>query len=158
MKKFINWLRDLLYNFTDYAIILCVVAIVASILIWRFDVLFNLKIDKDTIESSKPSIEISDDTNKNNQENNSDNSDSTTNDNNNQNNQEEADNPETPDNSENSDNTEDNENPESSEDDSNNVAVGTEITINIPAGTFPNKIADILLSNGLIADKKEFFK
>lgn len=151
MKKIINWFKDLIYNFTDYAIILCVIAGVAAILIWRFNVLFDLKIDKDTIKPVTPPIEISDndndDKNKDDDEN-KDNTDVSGNDTdsntsgNNQNNQ--------------TDNTDNNKDDETNNNDSTDVATGTEITFNIPAGTFPSKIADILLANGLIDDKQVF--
>lgn len=155
MKKIINWFKDLIYNFTDYAIILCVIAGVAAILIWRFNVLFNLKIDKDTIKPVTPPIEISDndnddkniddDENKDNTDDNTDVSGNNTDSNtsgNNQNNQ--------------TDNTDNNKDDETNNNDSTDVATGTEITFNIPAGTFPSKIADILLANGLIDDKQVF--
>ena len=154
MKKIINWFKDLIYNFTDYAIILCVIVGVAVILIWRFNVLFDLKIEKDTIKPVTPPIEISDnendDTDKDNDEstNNTDNTDNNTDSNTPDNNQDDQNNQ--------TDNSDNNNDDETNNNDSTNVATGTEITFNIPAGTFPSKIGDILLANGLIEDKQVF--
>ena len=149
MKAIINWFKDLIYNFTDYAIILCVVVGVAAILFWRFNVLFDLKIDKDTIKPVTTPIDISDneddDTNNNNDENNednstdvSDNTDSNTSDNNQ------------------TDNTDSNNDDETNSNHTTDVSTGTEITFNIPDGSFPSKIAEILLNKGLIEDKQVF--
>ena len=50
MKKIIDWFKDMFYNATDYAIILFVIVAVTAVLVWRFDILFNLKIEKDILE------------------------------------------------------------------------------------------------------------
>lgn len=161
MKGIINWFKDLIYNFTDYAIILCVIVGVAAILIWRFNVLFDLKIDKDTIKPVTPPIEISD--NKNDDEN----KDNNENNDNDENKDNEDNNTDVSDNNTGSNTTDSNQNNQAGSNDNNkdnetnnngstDVATGTEITFNIPAGTFPSKIADILLANGLIDDKQGF--
>ncbi len=146
VKRIINWFRDLIYNFTDYAIILCVIAAVAAILIWRFNALFDLKIDKDTIKPDTPPIDISaDQDNIPNNDDNSDGSDETNN----------PDNSEDPDNND-SNTPDDDQNNQPDQNNDSDVAVGTEISFNVPAGSFPSKIADILLTNNLIEDKQAF--
>lgn len=49
IKKIINAIRDFLYNITDYGLIIIVVAVMAGILLWRFDLLFSMGIDKEMI-------------------------------------------------------------------------------------------------------------
>lgn len=49
IKKIINAIRDFLYNITDYGLIIIVVAVMAGILFWRFDLLFSREIDKEMI-------------------------------------------------------------------------------------------------------------
>lgn len=47
MNKFTNKIKDLFYDTTDYAIILLVVVVVALIIGWRLDILFDENIDKE---------------------------------------------------------------------------------------------------------------
>lgn len=47
IMKIINAIRDFLYNITDYGLIIIVVAVMAGILFWRFDLLFSREIDKE---------------------------------------------------------------------------------------------------------------
>lgn len=49
MKKIIDAIRDFLYNITDYGLIITVIVIMALILGWRFNILFNREIDKKII-------------------------------------------------------------------------------------------------------------
>lgn len=163
MKRIINWFRDLFYNFTDYAIILIVIVGVAGILIWRFNVLFDLKIDKDTIKPVAPPIDISE--NKNDDNNSEENNDTDENNNSEENkdtegnsNTNDSNNESNPSNNDqsNQENNSDNDKDETDKDETTNVAVGTEIKFTIPAGSFPSKIADVLLANGLIEDKQVF--
>ncbi len=150
MKKIINWFKDIMYNFTDYAIILCVIAAVAAILIWRFDILFDLKVDKDVVNTDPP-IEITDNTDTDSKDDNTtDNNDGNNSTDNSDNTDTDKDN--TTDDKDNSNNTND----QTSNSGSNNTANGTEIKFNIPAGSFPSKIADVLIANGLIDDKQVF--
>lgn len=47
MKRIINAIRDFIYNITDYGLIIGVIAVMAVILVWRFDLLFSRGIDKE---------------------------------------------------------------------------------------------------------------
>ena len=126
MKKIINAIRDFIYNITDYGLIISVVVIMVAVLAWRFDILFNINIEKEAIASVPNSSQVE---------------------------------PEVPANSNQS-----GVNP-------GGVAenpVGTPIepagggqsdiiaTIEIPQGTFPSKIGDILENSNLIKNKNEF--
>lgn len=126
MKKVINGIRDFLYNLTDYGLILSVVFVMAFILIWRFDILFNRDIDKKPIPSNvdiaivdPPKIKDPYDIT--------------------------------------SENPSDPLNPiETNTPNSNNGQSDIVATINIPEGTFPSKIGDLLLNSNLINDKNTF--
>jgi len=151
VKAIINWFKDLFYNATDYAIILCVVAVVAVVLFWRFDILFNLKLEKDTLKPNPITISNGKDDDKTNPP--SDNTNNPTDGNNTgENNQGNGtDNPTPPE----GNNTDGNKDPEQGGN-SNPTTDGAEISFNIPAGTFPGKIADILIDKALIEDKQTF--
>lgn len=126
MKKIINAIRDFLYNITDYGLIITVILVMVVILGWRFNILFNRGIEKDVIAELP---EIVDNENKN---------------------------PEIP------DPTTDPENPGQTEEDpkdnpsENQGGNGVIATINIPEGSFPSKIGDILLNSNLIDDTDKF--
>ena len=57
MKKLIDAIRDFIYNITDYGLIITVIVIMALILGWRFDILFNRGIDKEVISQLPQIIE-----------------------------------------------------------------------------------------------------
>lgn len=57
MKKIINAIRDFIYSITDYGLIISVIAVMAVILVWRFNILFNKGIDKNNIGQLPPIIE-----------------------------------------------------------------------------------------------------
>lgn len=126
MKKIVNAIRDFLYNITDYGLIITVIVVMAVILSWRLDILFNRGIEKDKI-AELPVIMEPDDN----------------------------DEPVIPGPSADPDPEipGDVEDPEPAE-----VPGGTGLiaTVNIPDGSFPSKIGDILLNSNLIADKQEF--
>lgn len=50
MKRIINAIRDFIYYITDYGLIIAVIAAMAVILVWRFDLLFSRGIDKEKIK------------------------------------------------------------------------------------------------------------
>ncbi len=50
MKKIINFIKDFFYEITDYALIIIVVVVIGLILIWRFNVLFDIDLNKDPME------------------------------------------------------------------------------------------------------------
>lgn len=151
MKKVINWFRDLFYRLTDYTLIICVVVIVAGILIWRLNILFNLKADKEAITNNVPPISIDD--NSTDVSSNPNDSSNTKNTNDTDYNVEDStSNDSTTD--QNSDNASDDN--ESKDNNKTQTTPGQKIKINIPAGSFPSQIADILIKNGLISDKDKF--
>lgn len=113
MKKILNAIRDFIYNITDYGLIITVVVVMALILGWRFDILFNRSIEKETISQLPQIIE-------------------------------EEENPSSEPGTE--------EKPQ----DETPSQSGLIATINIPDGSFPSSIGDILLSSNLINDKDEF--
>jgi len=57
MKKILNAIRDFLYNITDYGLIITVIVVMALILGWRFDILFNRGIEKEVIADLPQIIE-----------------------------------------------------------------------------------------------------
>lgn len=61
MKTIINAIRDFIYNITDYGLIITVIVVMALILGWRFDILFNRGIEKEAIKDL-PQIIVEDDT------------------------------------------------------------------------------------------------
>ncbi len=57
MKKLINFIKDLFYEITDYALIIIVVVVIGLILLWRFNVLFDIELNKEPIEGEDvPSV------------------------------------------------------------------------------------------------------
>lgn len=133
MKKIINAIRDFLYNITDYGLIITVVVVMALILSWRFEILFNKGIEKDVIAPLPEQA--------GNMGNDTDNNDS-----------------ETPDStgSESPGQTDENPDKKPEESSGDGEKSGLIATINIPEGSFPSKIGDILLNSNLIKDKEEF--
>lgn len=114
MKKIINAIRDFIYNITDYGLIITVIVVMAVILAWRFDILFNRGIDKKII-AEMPAIT-------------------------NEQPEEEKPNPE----------EEELKEPEEE------TPTGLIATIDIPQGSFPSQIGEILLNNNLIENEDEF--
>jgi len=131
MKKLINAIRDFLYILTDYGLIITVAVIMMGVLAWRFDLLFNRSIEKEAIanipNTTQNEIPIA----------------------NNEENDQENNNNEVPGQEQNEENQDNNtETP---------VKQGDIIaTVEIPAGSFPSKIGDILVNSNLITDKNEF--
>jgi hypothetical protein len=128
MKTIINAIRDFIYNITDYGLIIIVIVVMAAILGWRFDILFNRGIEKDAI-SDLPQIIAEDE-------------------------YDDSKDPQSPDDS-NNPGSEDTENPENETPDTT-APSGLIATIEIPDGSFPSKIAQILQSSNLINDTEEF--
>lgn len=123
MKKIIDAIRDFLYNITDYGLIITVIVVMALILGWRFEILFNRGIEKEVIPELPEIIEEKE-------------NDPVTNDD--------------PADSEEPDQT---ENPAEEEQQGGSGLIAT---VEIPEGSFPSTIADILLNSNLIKDKNEF--
>ncbi|WP_313340827.1 hypothetical protein [Sedimentibacter sp.] len=131
MKKIINAIRDFLYNITDYGLIVTVILVMVVILGWRFNILMNKGIEKEVIKDNLPEI-IADNEDK------------------------DPVSPENPGQVE--------EDPEGEPDDEEPSQEPTKpvensgliATINIPEGSFPSKIGDILLNSNLIENKEDF--
>ncbi len=148
MKRLIGAIKDLFYNLTDFSMIIVVFLVIATVLVWRFNILFNLDITKDAIEPVHVAgnDDVTDDTT---QKPDSDDIAGEPTD--------VTDNGSTDvgtnidDNEQPSDNI-DTENP----DETTDHQPGIEVSFTIPQGTFPSAIADILLENGLITDKQDF--
>lgn len=127
MRKLINAIRDFIYTITDYGLIITVVVIMVAVLAWRFDILFNRDIEKEAIASIPEK---------------------------NQTEEPVTNNP--------SDDEGDIDNPDASDEDpDDSIETPTNqsdliATVQIPVGSFPSKIGDILINSNLIADKNEF--
>ncbi len=126
MKTIINAIRDFIYNITDYGLIIIVIVVMALILGWRFDILFNRGIEKEAI-SDLPQIIAEEEYN-------------------------DSENPQTP---EDPGDDESPENPAGETPDTP-APSGLIATVEIPEGSFPSNIAKILQSSNLINDTNEF--
>lgn len=127
MKKIIDAIKDFLYNITDYGLIITVILIMAVILSWRFDILFNRGIEKEVIEDLPEIIADKDD-------------------------------PIIIDPDDDSEEPGETDNPDNPPNDptDNQGGNGLIATVNIPDGSFPSAIGDILITSNLIDDKNEF--
>jgi hypothetical protein len=124
MKTIINAIRDFIYNITDYGLIIIVIVVMALILGWRFDILFNRGIEKEAI-SDLPQI-IAEEGYEN------------------------SENPQSP------DDPDSVENPSGETPDETPAPSGLIATVEIPDGSFPSSIAQILQNSNLINDTNEF--
>ncbi|MEL7647149.1 MAG: hypothetical protein AAGU76_03605 [Sedimentibacter sp.] len=117
MKTIIDAIRDFIYNITDYGLIITVIVVMALILGWRFDILFNKGIEKEVI-ADLPQIIV---------------------DNNTPGGQNEPE-------------------PGSTEEKPQETPApsGVIATVEIPEGSFPSAIAEILINSNLISNKNEF--
>jgi hypothetical protein len=127
MRKLINAIRDFIYTITDYGLIITVVVIMVAVLAWRFDILFNRDIEKEAI-ASIPGKNQTEEPVINNPSDDEENIDDP-----------------------NSSNDDPDDSTETPTNQSDLIA-----TVEIPAGSFPSKIGDILINSNLIADKNEF--
>jgi hypothetical protein len=127
MKTIINAIRDFIYNITDYGLIIIVIVVMALILGWRFDILFNRGIEKEAI-SDLPQIIAEEG-------------------------YEDSENPQSPDDPDNAENP---ENPSGETPDETPAPSGLIATVEIPDGSFPSSIAQILQNSNLINDTNEF--
>lgn len=128
MDNFFEKIKDILYDGTDYLIMIVVILIVALIINWRIGGLF----DKDEIQAS-PGNDVETVT-----------KDPTDSKNNTKDNSNKDNKPE--------ENSEENKGDNVSNGESNNSLV----KINIPDGSLPGKIGEILESNGLVESKEAF--
>lgn len=138
MSKFIDSLRDIIYDSIDYIIILGIILVVGLVISWRLDILFKRDVDTNTasiesnVEKDKPANEDT----------------------------ETVENPETS----NESNPTKTEEPATSEvkkenNEPTNTAVantGETKNISIPSGANSTDIGNILADNGLVSSSSEF--
>ncbi|MGF7056737.1 hypothetical protein [Brassicibacter mesophilus] len=158
MKKFIEKVKDFLYDAIDFVLIFVIIVAVAGIIGWRLDILFAKDMDK-------PPVEHITDNNSNNE-----NKDEESNDSESKDDEDLKANEDTEDNKDNQDNKADLQNndatsetdtpdeQDNSSDDAQDVAADEVVTVKIPNGSLPPTIANILLEKGLIDNKMDFLK
>lgn len=129
MKKIINAIRDFLYILTDYGLIITVAVIMVAVLGWRFNILFNRNIEKETLAVIPNDVQVEVPIT----------NDQTGND-------------------KNEDVPKEDQNEEIPNEPINPTPTESDVvaTVVIPEGSFPSKIGDILINSNLIVDKNEF--
>lgn len=129
MKKIINAIRDFLYILTDYGLIITVAVIMVAVLGWRFNILFNRNIEKETLAIIPNDVQVEV---------------PITND--------------QAGNDKNEDVPKEEQNEEIPNEPINPTPTESDVvaTVVIPEGSFPSKIGDILINSNLIVDKNEF--
>ncbi len=140
MKKIINAIRDFIYNITDYGLIIAVVVIMVGVLMWRFDILFSRNIEKEAIAKA-PDTEAVD-------KGKTGNTDKDTN--------KPADVAKTPESNDKATDDKDKGNTGTSSNNSTSNKTSVIATIEIPQGSFPAKIGEILVNSNVIEDKNAF--
>lgn len=133
MKRFFEFLKDMLYDSIDYLIMISVVAIVVVVIGWRISILFAEK----PIETPVVSIENREEETENNEMDPNIDGESV----------------------ESEESSADSESAETEETTGENQEIaprGQVIEIVIPSGSLPSKIGDILASNGLVSSKNDF--
>lgn len=135
MRKFFDWLKDVVYDSIDYIIMFVIIVSVVLVIGWRLDILFA----NDASDIPHKNIIVSSDDNPPKVDNPKE--------------EEPSDVVETPD---------DVEVPNDVETppvvNTDPPIVGQTIKITIPAGSLPSKIGSILESNGLVSNKNDFVK
>lgn len=126
MKDFVDKIKDILYDGTEYIIMIAIIAVVAFVINWRLDGLFAMNVENSdnniTIDNESAVNEYNEYV-KNTKE-------------------------ETPQ----EEKTEDNKEDDEKDAETKEVIVN----IVIPSGALPNEIANILVSNGLVESKSDF--
>lgn len=143
MKKIINAIRDFIYNITDYGLIIAVVVIMVSVLVWRFDILFSRNIEKEVI-AVNPGTDNVDSKTANGSDKDKDNPTNIA---------------EKPGDEKNDTTGKDATNSGTSTNNSGSSSNGISnviATIEIPQGSFPTKIGEILVNSNVIEDKNAF--
>ncbi|MBS4536576.1 hypothetical protein GOQ29_13205 [Clostridium sp. D2Q-14] len=135
MKNKFEKIKDLLYDYIDYVLIILVVVIIGGIIGWRLEILFNDN-ETEAITSNIDSIEKDVDENSSKKEKEDSNA----------NKEEKNDSEENKDNDEKSSSSKDDKSSKNDE----------EIAIEIPQGSLPSDTAQILLDNDLIDDVDKF--
>lgn len=164
MKKFLNFMGELFYDLTDYAIIIVIMVLVVVVLFTKFNDLLDITVDKDMIQDP---IAISDTENDKDDNDDEEFSDTTGDSNNDETDPaDKSDETDSTDTSDEIESTDDNQVDDTSEDDSTSentdeddtstISVNVDVKFTIPSGTYPSQIADILIENSLIENKQEF--
>ncbi|MBS4537815.1 hypothetical protein GOQ27_05040 [Clostridium sp. D2Q-11] len=139
MNNAFEKVKDLLYDYIDYFLILLVVLLIGAIIGWRLDILFGdneLEETDNNIQIEESNDENVEDSTKEEQEKNSD---------------EDAENDERDDQEKDNSGRE-----ESSSVNNQDGQAKEEISLDIPEGSLPPNTAQILLDNGVIQDKNQF--
>ncbi|KNF10157.1 putative periplasmic solute-binding protein [Gottschalkia purinilytica] len=133
MDKFIEKVKDFLYDATDYVLILLIVVVVAGVIGWKLDILFAKGSDDENIASntSKVEKEISKESKSKNKN---------------------------KDKNKNSDKKASNKNDKQDNKKTDKEVKKEVIPVTIPQGSLPPAIANILVEQGVISDKYEFLK
>jgi len=140
LKKFIEAIKDFLYDAVDYLLMFAIVLVVAGVIGWRLDILFAKDMDKTPISQEETEIK---DTYEEATEDIKDNTENTD--------DEVASDDESTTSSEENKPSEDSEKP--TDQPSNEI-----ITVKIPDGSLAHSIANILYDKGLISSKSDFLK
>jgi len=126
MKDFLDKIKDILYDGTEYILMIAIIAVVAFIINWRLDGLFAMDVESSDNEIIVDNESVVDEYNEY-LENIED---------------------EAPEEEKTEDNEKDNEKDAEEK--------GIIVNVTIPSGSLPNEIANILVSNGLVESKSEF--
>jgi len=131
MKNFFEKLKDFIYDYIDFITVILVIILIGAIIFWRLDILFtDTEVDNPSDENNTNIQEPIEENNPNDEKEDKNN---------------------------NSD-----ENEENQKDENEEISTDTEkdssndVEINIEAGSSSESIADTLLSNNIINDKREF--
>lgn len=126
MKDFLDKIKDILYDGTEYILMIAIIAVVALVINWRLDGLFAMDVENSDKQITLDNESIVDEYNEY-LENIED---------------------EAPEEEKTEDNEKDNEKDAEEK--------GIIVNVTIPSGSLPNEIANILVSNGLVESKSEF--
>lgn len=126
MKDFLDKIKDILYDGTEYILMIAIIAVVAFIINWRLDGLFAMDVESSDNEIIVDNESVVDEYNEY-LENIED---------------------EAPEEEKTEDNEKDNEKDAEEK--------GIIVNVTIPSGSLPNEIANILVSSGLIESKSKF--
>lgn len=160
MRSFIEKIKDILYDGIDYILMVGIIVAIAFIINWKIDGLFAISdVNELHAQSSEASEESSQE-----EENNHTNTPAQQEEKDNSSNEDQEDKPanevEENSNSSNGSNQDKEANEEEVVDKGNEEVANSneKVTINIPAGSLPGDIGNILASQGLVSSRDEFLK
>lgn len=134
MKKFLESIKDLIYDSIDYIIMFCIIGLVVVVIGWRLDILFAddlTDMPVSNVEENTDQVEDNEDSDLDSTENNEDIA------------------------------TESDKNDQTSESDEDNENTPSDtdiVQVIIPQGSLPSNIGSILESKGLISSKSDFIE